>query len=41
MCGTTEYMPPEVVSKYVLDFKLDCWSLGVILYVIKLLYNRL
>lgn len=35
MCGTTEYMPPEVVSKSVLDFKLDAWSLGVILYVSK------
>ncbi|CAK79165.1 unnamed protein product (macronuclear) [Paramecium tetraurelia] len=32
MCGTTEYMPPEVVSKQVLDFKVDTWSLGVILY---------
>ncbi|CAD8070880.1 unnamed protein product [Paramecium sonneborni] len=32
MCGTTEYMPPEVVSKQVLDFKVDTWSLGVILF---------
>ncbi|CAD8100491.1 unnamed protein product [Paramecium primaurelia] len=38
MCGTTEYMPPEVVSKSSLDFKLDAWSLGVILYV--LLYGK-
>ncbi|CAD8189211.1 unnamed protein product [Paramecium octaurelia] len=38
MCGTTEYMPPEVVSKCSLDFKLDSWSLGVILFV--LLYGK-
>lgn len=33
ICGTTEYMPPEVVLKENHDFKVDSWSLGVLLYV--------
>ncbi|CAD8201702.1 unnamed protein product [Paramecium pentaurelia] len=34
ICGTTEYMPPEVVLKENHDFKVDSWSLGVLLYIL-------
>lgn len=33
ICGTTEYMPPEVVMKAKHDKSADIWSLGIILYV--------
>lgn len=33
LCGTTEYMPPEVVRKDNYSYKLDVWSLGIIAYV--------
>lgn len=33
LCGTTEYMPPEVVTNQPHDFKVDVWSLGIVLYV--------
>jgi aurora kinase len=33
LCGTTDYMPPEVVAKQAHDTKTDIWSLGVMFYV--------
>lgn len=33
LCGTLDYMPPEVCSFSYHDTKLDIWSLGIILYV--------
>ncbi len=35
LCGTTEFMPPEVVIKQSHDFKTDIWSLGILFYVNK------
>ncbi len=32
ICGTPEYMSPEVVLSYGHDFKTDIWSLGILLY---------
>lgn len=32
-CGTTHYMPPEIILLQPHNEKVDCWSLGVILYV--------
>ena len=31
-CGTYEYMAPEIVNKQMYDFKIDVWSLGILLY---------
>ncbi len=31
-CGTYEYMAPEIVSDIAYDFRIDIWSLGVLLY---------
>ena len=34
-CGTPSYMSPEIIKKqeYV-GFPVDCWALGVLLYVL-------
>ncbi|CAD8094116.1 unnamed protein product [Paramecium primaurelia] len=34
LCGTTEYMPPEVVLKQYHDYKVDCYSLGALIYIL-------
>ncbi|CAK84025.1 unnamed protein product (macronuclear) [Paramecium tetraurelia] len=34
LCGTTEYMPPEVVLKKQHDYKVDCYSLGTLIYIL-------
>ncbi|CAD8205030.1 unnamed protein product [Paramecium octaurelia] len=34
LCGTTEYMPPEVVNNQIHDHKVDSWSLGIVLYIL-------
>ncbi|CAD8104485.1 unnamed protein product [Paramecium primaurelia] len=34
LCGTTEYMPPEVVLKQQHDYKVDCYSLGALIYIL-------
>jgi len=31
-CGTYEYMAPEIVHKKPYDYRVDVWSLGVLLY---------
>ena len=38
MCGTTEYMAPEVIMSQVQDDKLDIWCLGILLY--ELIHKR-
>ena len=32
ICGTYEYMPPEVVNEEAQTLKTDLWSLGILLY---------
>ncbi|CAD8080575.1 unnamed protein product [Paramecium primaurelia] len=32
VCGTIEYMPPEVITKQKHDKGVDIWSLGILLY---------
>jgi serine/threonine protein kinase len=32
LCGTAEYMAPEMVQNKAHDFKLDIWSLGILLF---------
>lgn len=32
ICGTYEYMAPEVILEKPYDFKIDCWALGILLY---------
>jgi serine/threonine protein kinase len=38
MCGTTEYLAPEVIKNMYQDDKLDIWCLGILLY--ELVYRR-
>ncbi|KAL4467266.1 hypothetical protein ABPG72_010073 [Tetrahymena utriculariae] len=33
VCGTAEYMPPELHQQMPYDYKADIWALGVLLYV--------
>ncbi|KAF0694278.1 hypothetical protein As57867_014770, partial [Aphanomyces stellatus] len=33
-CGTPAYMAPEVLLGHAYDAAVDCWSLGVILYML-------
>ena len=33
-CGTVHYMAPEVVRRDKYSLAVDCWSLGVILYIL-------
>ena len=30
--GTAEYLAPEILTKKGYDYKVDCWSLGCLLY---------
>lgn len=32
VCGTYEYMPPEIVNEKYHTEKVDIWSLGILLY---------
>ena len=32
VCGTPEYMPPEVITEQGHDFSADWWSLGIVIY---------
>lgn len=38
MCGTPEYLSPEMISKQGYDEKIDVWALGILLYEMK--YTR-
>ena len=38
MCGTTEYLPPEIISRDRQDEKVDIWCLGILLF--ELLHRR-
>lgn len=35
MCGTPEYLSPEMISKQGYDEKIDVWALGILLYEMK------
>ena len=32
MCGTLDYLPPEMIEGKMHDEKVDLWSLGVLTY---------
>lgn len=32
MCGTLDYLPPEMLDSNVYDERVDLWSLGVLTY---------
>ena len=32
VCGTPNYMPPEIIKKYSYSFEVDIWSTGVLMY---------
>jgi aurora kinase len=32
LCGTSEYMPPEVLKENFQDNRVDIWALGILLY---------
>jgi serine/threonine protein kinase len=32
MCGTLDYLPPEMVKREMHDFRVDVWCLGVLMY---------
>lgn len=32
LCGTLDYISPEVAERSFYDNKIDCWSVGVLMY---------
>ena len=34
MLGTPLYIAPEIIDRSKYDFKVDCWALGVIVYIL-------
>ena len=32
MCGTLDYLPPEMIEKGVYDSSVDIWGLGILSY---------
>lgn len=38
LCGAKEFLAPEVLLGWAHDFSVDCWSLGILLYV--MLFGR-
>lgn len=32
MCGTLDYLPPEMISKSEYDHTIDIWSIGILAY---------
>ena len=32
MCGTLDYLPPEMIGKEQYDDRIDNWALGVLAY---------
>jgi aurora kinase, other len=38
LCGTPEYLSPEMIASVGHDASLDCWSLGIMMY--EILFGR-
>ena len=34
LCGTPNYISPEIINQEPYSFKCDCWSFGCILYTL-------
>lgn len=32
-CGTAEFLAPEIIKREAYDFKVDCWALGVLTFI--------
>ena len=41
MCGTLDFLPPEMIERKMHDEKVDIWSLGILTYESANHYSRL